>query len=141
MEKYVLQPSVSQPNGWVLTDTENGIVCLFKEGYFNSTQKYTVLEDVPLPDAGELAGIVSRMSEWLLENHRSKLMVRASIARRLEELRKMRGLRQEDVALLTGFKQQNIARIEHAEYSTGIDIIGQLCDALSCHIEIVPNEE
>lgn len=46
MNKYILQKSSTRPNGWVLTDRENGIVITFDEGLFNESQKVTFLEDV-----------------------------------------------------------------------------------------------
>ena len=47
MNKYIIQPSNTQPNGWVLTDTEYGIVIVFEDGKFNETQKPTMLENMP----------------------------------------------------------------------------------------------
>ena len=41
-----MQKSSTRPNGWVLTDTENGIVVTFDDGNFNDTQKVTPLDDV-----------------------------------------------------------------------------------------------
>lgn len=140
-ERFFLQKSASTPYGWVLTDIEHGIVCEFIEGYFNSTQEFTELEDMPNVHVEELAGIAREMSMWLWKNHKDKCVIRAAIGKRLEELRKQRGLSQEDLAAVTGFKYQNIGRIERAVYSTGIDLIGLICDALNCRIEIVPNED
>lgn len=70
MERYVLQKSASVPNGWVLTDTELGIVCRFIEGKFNESQKFTVLEDVERPDVMTFAANVRKMTDWLASNHR-----------------------------------------------------------------------
>ncbi|MDR0660754.1 MAG: helix-turn-helix domain-containing protein, partial [Prevotellaceae bacterium] len=91
--------------------------------------------------AETLAGIVREMSIWLWRNHRDKCAIRVAIGKRLEELRKTRGLSQEELASRIGFKQPNIARIESARYATSIDILGYIADALSCRIELVPNEE
>ncbi|MDR0661744.1 MAG: DNA breaking-rejoining protein, partial [Prevotellaceae bacterium] len=75
MDKYLLQKSASMPYGWVLTDTERGIVCEFLEGYFNGTRKFTNLEDMPNASAETLAGIVREMSIWLWRNHRDKCAI------------------------------------------------------------------
>lgn len=57
MSKYIMQKSSTLPNGWVLTDKENGIVVTFEDGKFNDTQKVTPLEDVKhIPE--ELARIM-----------------------------------------------------------------------------------
>lgn len=72
-ERYLLQHSQSQPDGWVCTDTENGIVCRFTEHRFNDTQKMTFLEDVENPDPLAIARLMREMGDWLGENHREIL--------------------------------------------------------------------
>lgn len=72
MNKYLLQPSSTRPNGWVLTDTEHGIVLTFEDGRFNDTQKVTVLEDVPQHSADELARIMRELGDWAARHHGSK---------------------------------------------------------------------
>lgn len=72
MNKYLLQLSSTRPNGWVLTDTENGIVLTFEDGRFNETQKVTVLDDVPNPSPADLARIMSEMGDWVTRHHGSK---------------------------------------------------------------------
>lgn len=71
--KYLLQKSNDNPEWWVVTDTENGVVCRFKEGAFNETQKFTPLNDMDFDAMFRLAGIVREMSDWLAENHRNLL--------------------------------------------------------------------
>lgn len=72
MNRYLLQPSSTRPNGWVLTDTENGIVLAFNDGCFNDTQKVTVLDDVPNPSPEALARIMSEMEDWAARHHGSR---------------------------------------------------------------------
>lgn len=69
MPKYILQKSDKRPLGWVLTDTENLIVCRFTEGRFNDTQQITLLEDADPSLALAMPRIMREMSEWLAENH------------------------------------------------------------------------
>lgn len=71
MSKYIIQNSSTRPNGWVLTDTENGIVVTFDDGKFNDTQKVTPLEDVNHTPA-ELAHIMRELGEWAVRHHGSK---------------------------------------------------------------------
>lgn len=71
MSKYILQKS-TQPNKWVLTDTENGVVITFEEGKFNDTQKVTLLENTNKA-AEELAKILKEMGEWAIKHHSDKL--------------------------------------------------------------------
>ena len=60
--------------GWVLTDTEHGIVVTFEEGRFNDTQKVTVLEDVSKPSPIEFARIMGKMADWAIKYHSDKLL-------------------------------------------------------------------
>lgn len=65
----MIQPSQTQPHGWVCTDRENGIVCRFTEHEFNETQQFSILDDMPKPDALRLARMVREMADWLRSNH------------------------------------------------------------------------
>lgn len=58
-----MQKSNTQPNGWVLTDTEEGIVVRFEDGKYNETQKVTIIDDKPNPSAAELARVMREMGE------------------------------------------------------------------------------
>ena len=71
MKNYIIQKSSTLPNGWVLTDKENGIVVIFEDGEFNETQKVTPLEDVSHTPQ-ELARIMQELGEWVVRHHGSK---------------------------------------------------------------------
>ena len=73
MARYIIQKSKQQPDGWVCTDTENGIVCRFTEHKFNETSKMTFLEDVENPDPLAIARLMREMGDWLVQNHREIL--------------------------------------------------------------------
>ena len=68
--KYILQQSNTQPNGWVLTDTSNGIVVRFEQGRFNESQKTTWLNDEPVSDYMQIARIMREIGEYMYENHK-----------------------------------------------------------------------
>lgn len=69
----IIQQSSTQPNSWVLTDTENSVVIVFEDGRFNETQKVTMLEDAPKLSPIDLARIVCKLGEWGARHHGSKL--------------------------------------------------------------------
>ena len=69
----IIQQSSIQPNSWVLTDTENGVVIVFEDGRFNETQKVTMLEGAPKLSPTDLAQIVRKLGEWGARHHGSKL--------------------------------------------------------------------
>ena len=72
MNKYIIQKS-TQPNKWVLTDNENGVVIVFDDGYFNETQKVTMLEDAPKLSPTDLARIMSELGKWGARHHGDKM--------------------------------------------------------------------
>lgn len=74
MDRFVLQKSSEKTNHWVCTDTENMIVCTFRNKKFNETQKVTFINDLKQIDALKVARIMREMSDWLANNHYEKCM-------------------------------------------------------------------
>lgn len=70
--KYLLQQSTDK-GWWVATEKTNGIVIKFQEHKFNDTQKVTMLEDIPHPDALAIARQIRELTDWLVINHRNIL--------------------------------------------------------------------
>lgn len=72
MSKYKLEKSQNLSGWWVLTDTENLIVCKFKEHEFNETQQITVLEESQFIKKAncesELAKIASEMAQYMFSH-------------------------------------------------------------------------
>lgn len=73
MERFILQKSEKQKDGFVCTDTVNGLVCQFTVHKFNDTQQFTFLEDVEQPNPLAIARILREMSDWLRDNHYDKI--------------------------------------------------------------------
>ncbi len=72
MKRYKLEHSSTRPNGWVLTDTENGIVITFDNRKYNETQTVTFLADNPLEGgktAHDIAHMLQEMGQWLYDHH------------------------------------------------------------------------
>ena len=65
-----------------------------------------------------------------------KQLNRLRIGQRIAEIRKKKGLSMRELAELTGLNHSNIGKIELGKYSVGIDILGKICAALDCDIEI-----
>lgn len=72
--RFLIQKSNTLPNGWVLTDTLNGVVVTFEDGYYNETQRTTMLDDKPLSkySVTDLARIMREIGEWAVRYHSSK---------------------------------------------------------------------
>ena len=66
---------------------------------------------------------------------------RERIGKRIAELRKEKNMTAEDLAAKTGLQRPNISRIESGRYSTGLDILSKIAEALDCRIDFVSNEE
>jgi len=62
---------------------------------------------------------------------------RERIGLRIKEIRTKKEISTYKLAELTGLKRQNISRIESGRYSTGIDILSKIADALGCRIDLV----
>ena len=73
-ERFVLQPSKEMQDGWVATDTKNGIVLRFENHKLEQTMRCTpLLTDGREPTAIELATAISEMLDWLKEEHKDKV--------------------------------------------------------------------
>lgn len=143
MDKYILQRSDTQPLWWVLTDTENQIVCQFREGDFNESQKFTPLKDASEYDVSKLPSIAADMSRWLADNHyelifmsptEAKEDTRRYVGEQLRQLREEQGYSLRDLAKLTGIAYNHIGRIEQGRYNVTLDTLAVLCDALDVNI-------
>lgn len=71
--RFKLEKSQDLPGWWVLTDTENLIVCKFKEHEYNETQKISVLEEETLLQrmqnpAAEIPKIMSEMGDYMFSH-------------------------------------------------------------------------
>lgn len=145
--KYLLQKSKEDPLCWVLTDTEEEIVCRFKEGEFNETQQFTPLREISEYDVSKLPTVVAEMADWLRENHYEIVFTspqtvirlnRESIGRQLREAREAKGWTLRYLAKLTGIAFNHIGRIEQGKYNVTIDTLAVIADALG--LELILSE-
>lgn len=72
-----------------------------------------------------------------MEKRKEIIDIRIRIGKRIAEIRKSKGFSQIKLAELTGIASGNIARIETGKYSTGIDILGKIADALDMEIDFI----
>lgn len=61
---------------------------------------------------------------------------RELIGQRIAQLRKEKGLTQEQLSELTGLDRTNIAKIENGKYNVSIDILNKVCASLGAKINI-----
>lgn len=70
--RFRLEKSQDLSDWWVLTDTENLIVCKFKEHKYNETLRVSVIEDSRFVKnsncANELAHIMSEMGDYMFSH-------------------------------------------------------------------------
>ena len=67
-ERFVLQPSKEMHDGWVATDTENGIVLRFENHKLEQTMRCT-----PLLTDGREPTAIRELLDWLKEEHKDKV--------------------------------------------------------------------
>ena len=65
-----------------------------------------------------------------------KYELRNKIGTRIESLRKERGLSIARLAAMADITAANLNIIEKGRYSVGLEILGRICEALECSIEI-----
>lgn len=63
--------------------------------------------------------------------------MRVYIGKRIAEIRQAKGLSIRQLAEASGVNFANIYKIENGKYNVSIDILGKICEALNCRIEIV----
>ena len=61
---------------------------------------------------------------------------RKDIGDRIRELRSSKGWTVRELAEKSGVTYQNINKIENGLYSTGVDVLGRIADALGVRIEL-----
>ena len=62
---------------------------------------------------------------------------RIRIGGQVATIRKEKGLSIRELAEACGVTAQNITKIEHGKYNGSIDILGKICEALECRIDIM----
>ena len=62
---------------------------------------------------------------------------RLRIGGQVAAIRNKKGLSIRELAEACGVTAQNITKIEHGKYNVSVDILGKICDALNCRIDIV----
>ena len=59
------------------------------------------------------------------------------IGKRIAEIRQAKGLSIRQLAEACGVNFANIYKIENGKYNVSIDILGKICEALECRIDIM----
>lgn len=62
---------------------------------------------------------------------------RMNIGMKISSIRQSKGLSVRQLSEICGVSSQNITKIEHGRYNVSMDILGKICDALDCRIDIV----
>lgn len=144
--RYLLQQSDTEPLWWLVTDTEAQVVCRFKEGEFNDSQQFTVLNDIhSKEEVLKLAGVAQGIADWMRENHYELIFssptkiieeARERIGEQLRTARERKGWTLRHLGQLTGIAFNHIGRIEAGKYNVTVDTIARLCAALGLKITI-----
>lgn len=143
MDRFELKRIPCTDNLWRCLDRERGIVITFEEHHFNETQQIAFLGS-DTPDALSIAKDLREAADWLRENHYDKAMptpdsddVRHRIGARIAELRRERGVTQEQLAAAAGIERSTIFRIETGRFSARLDVLDKIARALGASVELI----
>ena len=150
-QRFIIQQSQTQPNGWVCTDTENCIVCVFEHQKFNETQQFTILEDIKNPDANKLARAVNEMAEWLRSKHYGKAMpttldqehvfnIRKQIGSRVKHFRLQKKLTQLELSEMLCVTEGTISKIEKGKWLS-LEMLIKLSISLDFYIFLCEKDD
>lgn len=65
---------------------------------------------------------------------------RNRIGQRLQEVRKDKGMTQQDVSAKSGVTRTTVSKIEAGKFNAGVDIVDRLARAMGASLDIVPAE-
>ena len=85
----------------------------------------------------EIAYLEHRQHEYQDMKYRNRTLHRVMLGDRLREVRESKGMTYENLELVTGIRAKNIENIEAGRFDATIDILGNVCDALGCHVDFV----
>ena len=85
----------------------------------------------------EIAYLEHRKYEGQDMKYKNRTLHRVMLGERLREARESRDMSLETLEALTGIRAKNIENIEAGRFDATIDILGNIGDALGCHIDFV----
>lgn len=85
----------------------------------------------------EIAFLEQREDDAQDRKYRNRTLHRVALGDRLRDARESKGMTLDDLERLTDIKAKNIENIEAGRFDVTIDILGNLCDALGCHVDFV----
>ena len=88
----------------------------------------------------EIAYIEHRTHEDQDMKYRNRVLHRVMLGERIRELREKAGYTCYDIETMTGIRAKNLENIEAGRFDVTIDILGNIGDALGCHVDFVSNE-
>lgn len=85
----------------------------------------------------EIAYLEHRKYEGQDMKYKNRTLHRVMLGERLREARESKEMSLETLEALTGIRAKNIENIEAGRFDATIDILGNIGDALGCHIDFV----
>ena len=87
----------------------------------------------------EIAYLEHRTHEDQDMKYRNRVLHRVMLGERIKELREKAGLTTYDIETMTGIRAKNLENIEQGRFDATIDILGNIGEALGCHVDFMPN--
>lgn len=86
-------------------------------------------------NAGEDTGIGT--TNQIIDKMEQNKQLRYDIGKRIAQLRKEKGMSQTQLAEAIGMKQPNLAHIEAGRFSTTIDVLERIAEALDVKLDLI----
>lgn len=143
--QYILKKSALTLTGWVLEDTESGVLCSFKAHKFNETQEWEMIKTPEATGeelANELATAARNAADWIRENAYFVAMPITSedfnkyIAQQVRCARLAKGWSKYKLAKETGVSERHIGYIESGEHNIGVELLYKISETLDVVISL-----
>lgn len=126
---------------YVCTDNESLLQVKWEAHKFNETQKMSFIDEKHLDiDANKLAGLASKMGDWLACYHYNTIFpyipIRYRLAVSMRIARESRGLSVEELADMARCKPNTIRGIESAKFTTGYEVVEKILEAMGVSLNI-----
>ena len=125
-ENFVLQRSKEREGWWVATDTATNIVLQFEQGNFKHTATITPIADLAGYSELSIATALRELGEWLAVYHGDLIKETQGP-----------GTNKHNLAPRAGITVANLCNIENGRYSTGVDVLTRIADALGMEWQLL----
>lgn len=120
---------------FLLLKSEDGVEIRTVDGDFIEDTLEEIMQSTDVSDCDCELRIFDELRKLKIHSNRVRF------GNRIEELRVMKGLKQHELADVSGIDRTNVVKIENGRYNASFDILSKIAKALDSEVDIVTNEE